>query len=300
MSLTSVLSARRFKVVSLALLLSGGTVVLANQWLDGAVQKAAADAQAKAAPSGATASVQVLVAANEVPAGAVLKASDLRWQAWPATLPADGYITAGATTLQQMTGSIATQALHAGEPLTAARVSPAGAGGFMAAVVRPGYRAVTINVTASAGVAGFILPGDRVDLVLSRALEQTGTGPRRFVSETVLSDVRVLGMDQRSSDAKKDAVVAQTATLEVTPKGAEIVAVATELGKLSLSLRSLANGEAPAEERVVTRTWDRDAVQAPITPAAAASPARPRARSVAAASYVEVVRGGQSSTQAVQ
>jgi pilus assembly protein CpaB len=165
-------------------------------------------------------------------------------------------------------------------------------------VLRPGYRAVTVNVSASTGVAGFVLPGDHVDVILSRELP--GTGPqKRFVSETVLSDVRVVGMDQHAGSEKKDVVVPQTATLEVTPKGAEVLTVSGQLGTLTLALRSLANADVPPlEARVVTRTSDSEAVQAPraVRRAAAAPPPPPAAP---AGPRIEVIRGGTSSMVAL-
>jgi pilus assembly protein CpaB len=110
----------------------------------------------------------------------------------------------------------------------------------------------------------------------------------------VLKDVRVVGMDQRASDEKdpkKDAAIPQTATLEVTPKGAEVIAVVSELGKLTLSLRSLALPDAAAaESRVVTRTSDREAVQAPVPVRRAAAPRKPAA-AAPTVDRVEVIRG---------
>jgi pilus assembly protein CpaB len=287
------LSARRLKFLSLALLMSGATVVLTQQWLAGAVRKAQADAQARA-PAVATAPTHhVLVASAPIPAGTILKPEQLRWQAWPADTPTGAYLTEANTRMDQLNGAVVRTALEAGEPLSANRVAYPGDRSFLAAVLRPGYRAVTVNVSAASGVAGFVLPGDHVDLILSRTLDQNG-GAKRFVSETVLTDVRVVGMDQRASDVndpKKDVIVPQTATLEVTPKGAEVIAVVGELGKLSLSLRSLATPEsAPAETRVVTRTSDRDAVQAPVVAARAPTP-RPSAPAAPRTETVEVFRG---------
>lgn len=286
------LSARRLKFLSLALLMSGATVVLTQQWLAGAVRKAQADARASA-PAAVAPTRHVLVARAPIPAGTILKPEQLRWQSWPADTPTGAYLTEASTRIDQLNGAVVRTALAAGEPLSPSRVAYPGDRSFLAAVLRPGYRAVTVNVSAASGVAGFVLPGDHVDLILSRTLDQ-GAGQKRFVSETVLTDLRVVGMDQRASDVndpKKDVIVPQTATLEVTPKGAEVIAVVGELGRLSLSLRSLAAPETPAvESRVVTRTSDRDAVQAPATASRAAAP-RPPARAVPRTDTVEVVRG---------
>lgn len=282
------ISARRLKFLSLALLMSGGTVVLTQQWLQGAVKKAQSEARA-AAPAQPIATRKVLVANAPIAAGSILRAEQLHWVSWPAEAATNAYMTEANTRMDQVVGSVARTALEAGEPLSPSRVVAANDRSFLAAVLQPGYRAVTVNVSASTGVAGFALPGDHVDVILSRALP--GSGPqKRFVSETVLTDVRVVGMDQRAGSEKKDVVVPQTATLEVTPKGAEVLTVANQLGTLTLALRSLANAEtAPVLARNVTRTSDSEAVQAPRAPLrhAAAKPA-PQAP---AGPRIEIIRG---------
>ena len=286
------LTARRVKLLSLALLMSGGAVVLTQQWLQGAVRQAAAEARASSGGTAApVAARRVLVAATTLPAGTVLKAEHLRWQAWPSEA-ASGYLTDADVRLDQMAGAVVRNGLEAGEPLTRGRVAQPGERGVMAAVLRPGHRAVTVNVSASSAVAGFAVPGDHVDLILSR---QAGEG--RFVSETVLTDVRVLATDQRAAaEAGKDVVVPQTATLEVTPKGAEIVAVVTELGRLSLALRSLAPAEGPLpQDRVVTRTSDIEALQAGAVRRPAIRPPRATApRTSPEPAAVQVYRGSQA------
>jgi pilus assembly protein CpaB len=120
-----------------------------------------------------------------------------------------------------------------------------------------------VPVTASSGNAGFVFPGDRVDIVLTFVVPpRVEKQPEHRAAETVLSDVRVLAVDQRADDQNKEVIVAKTATLEVTPKQAEIIAVAAELGKLSLSLRSLAQDEAAdAGKHRTSFTWDSDATR---------------------------------------
>src|SRR5260370_34203127 len=113
----------------------------------------------------------------------------------------------------------------------------------MAAVLTPGNRAITVPVTPSSGLAGFVFPGDRVDVILTLTIQPGKDGEKdateRRGSETVLTDIRVLATDQRADDQKREVAVATTATLEVTPRQAEAIAVGSEMGKLSLSLRSL-------------------------------------------------------------
>jgi pilus assembly protein CpaB len=292
------LSARRLKFLSLALLMSGGTVVLTHQWLQGAEMRAASAARAQA-PAAVAPQTRVLVVRTAVPSGAILRPDQVQWQTWPTQAVTAAYFTQANSQITEVQGAVVRTPIAAGQPLTREGVVQPGDRSFMAAVLRPGYRAVTINVSASTAVAGFVMPGDHVDLILSRNLEDGGPG-KRFVSETVLSDVRVLGLDQRANDAKdpkdpkdpkKDAAVPQTATLEVTPKDAEVVAVVAELGKLTLSLRSLADGaQPPPEHRVVTRTSDRDATQ---MAAGRPAPRRVTVPKAAKAPQVEVIRGGQ-------
>lgn len=278
---------RRMMYLGAAALLSSGAVFLTQQWLQGQLSQATASARAGAAPAAAEA--QVLVAAQALPPGTILKPSHVRWQAWPADAPTAGYLTSAASGPAQIAGAVVRGELQPGQPLTTTGVVQPGDRSFLAAVLKPGHRAVTVNVSAASGVAGFIFPGDRVDLVLSRRI-----GDDRHVSETVLTDVRVVGIDQRVANEKQEVVVPQTATLEVTPKQAEIVALMPELGKLSLSLRSLATDAGEGVPRhAVSRTWDSEATGlAPPRPAAPTN-ARPVRRPAAS---VVVVRGNTIST----
>lgn len=287
------LAKRRIVFLGSAALLSVATVYLTQQWLQGQLTQVAETARSEAAPA---ASARVLVAGKALPAGAILQAGDLRWQAWPADASTAGYLTSASTNPDQLTGSVVRADLVAGEPITTERVVKAGDRGLMAAVLRPGYRAMTINVSASTGVGGFLFPGDHVDLILSRSVGSADS--QRHVSETVLTDVRVVGVDQRASNAKNEIIVPSTATIEVTPKQAEVVAVVSELGKLSLALRSLAAAPtAPIAPHNVTRTWDIEAVQAAAPRAAAPRTERAAtARPAASPAVVTVVRGGQVDT----
>jgi len=158
--------------------------------------------------------------------------------------------------------------LNDGEPITDTRVVRPGERGFLAAVLTAGYRAITVNLTPSSGLAGLVFPGDRVDLVASFKVEYEGksdgsTHLPHWASETVESNLRVLAVDQRVDDQNKEIVVAKTATLEVTPKQAEIIAIVAELGKFSLSLRSMAQEDepAPTDQELTSYTWDSEAAR---------------------------------------
>jgi pilus assembly protein CpaB len=190
------------------------------------------------------ASAAILVAARDVPGGSLLQPADLA----AASKPADE-IPAGATidTAQNRTGLIgamARQTLPAGQPILPAQIIRPGEHGFLAAVLKPGMRAVSVGVDAITGTAGLIWPGDQVDLLLTQTLNlpaiSVGHG---IASETILSDVRVIAIDQRlvqgaASDPTAAHGMAQTVTLEVSPVAAEKVEVASRLGPLSLVVRA--------------------------------------------------------------
>ena len=231
-------------LVVAALGFAGLTFFLVQNYLDGQTQSAAvADPEAAA--------VEVVVAGRDLPAGSVIEPSRVRWQAWPDDSVDDAYVVqrngVGEGLIDNLIGSVVRRAIAAGEPITASKVFKREDAGFLAGMLRPGMRAVSIKVTAASGAAGFILPGDRVDVVLSsewrEKSEDLGPIIRRF-SETILYDVRVLAIDQSMDDVEENAQVSETATLEILPKQAEMVAVASSMGKLSLSLRSLTPGPA--------------------------------------------------------
>lgn len=284
---------RRLMFFGVAILLSAGTIVLAQQWLQGQASRAAAFARVQAARSEVKSVQQVLVARRALPAGAILKADDLRWQAWPGDVASPDYMTPAQTSLAKAAGAVTRAPIAAGEPLTADNLARPGDRGFLAAVLAPGFRAVTLNVSPSTGVAGFVLPGDRVDLVLTRGLDAGQGNPRRFVSETIARDIRVVGSDQRLNHPgpKDPAVMPQTVTLEVTPRQAELLALAGERGRLSLSLRSLAQG--PEDARPLLTLTDESDLLAPRPPAPKG--ARRKVRPDAPRPQVVVVRGVKAS-----
>jgi len=254
---------RRLAFLFLAIVISGGGVFLAQKWLQS--QLASRDAGGSPDVPSLHSRTEVLVAKGDIPAGSFLRADSLRWQEWPQDGIADNYIVQGKGKAEDFVGAVARSRLSAGEPITISRVVHPGDRSFMAAVLTPGSRAVTVNVTPSTGMAGFVFPGDHVDLVLSMVIQSTEKDAQpRHLSETVLTNLRVLGMDQKISDEKKDVTAPKTATLEVTPKQAEIVAVVSELGLLSLSLRSLATEE-DRESSTISRTWDTEATHFSLT-----------------------------------
>jgi pilus assembly protein CpaB len=234
--------ARTLLLFLLALVLAGGTGMLVRAWL---AQQRATEATAAATPPPSPQKL-VIVAHGEIARGQILKPDDLSWQAWPEGRINPAYIQSGTKPLESFAGWVARSPIGDGDPVTESKIIAPGGRGFLAAALQPGMQAVSVPVTPASDVSGFILPGDHVDVVIAHTLPAAADNPgmQRRAAETVLHDVRVLGVDQKLDSKSGEAIVAHTATLEVTPKQAEIIAVAGELGKLSLSLRSLGNSAA--------------------------------------------------------
>jgi pilus assembly protein CpaB len=231
-----------------ALTLAGGTAMLVRSLLSQRTVEAEATPLARpAAPQRS-----VLVARADISRGQILRPQDFSWQVWPDGGIDKSYIVSGTRTPESFAGWVARDPLAAGEPISEAKIVSPGSRGFLAAVLRPGMRAVSVPVTATSGISGFVFPGDQVDILITHQL--TGAGGKESqhkAAETVLHDVRVIGIDQKLESKNGEALVAHTATLEVTPKQSEMIAVAAEIGKLSLSLRSLAtasNEKTPPDE----------------------------------------------------
>src|ERR1700693_1781230 len=246
--------ARSLILVLLAVVLAGGTAFLARAWLVAQRSAELAEPSPVALPAPAK---SVLVARSGVQRGQILKPDDLVWQVWPEGTIDKGYILLGSRTPESFAGWVARNPIGAGEPVSDSKIIAPGNRGFLAAVLRPGMRAVSVPVTVTSGISGFVFPGDAVDLLITyqvpaNASDTAKAGGASFehkAAETVLHDVRVIAIDQRLESKAGEAVVAHTATLEVTPKQSEIIALASEMGKLSLSLRSLVSvaAEKPAD-----------------------------------------------------
>lgn len=200
---------------------------------------------------------EVLVATRALPVGTILDATALKFQPWPKELVDNAYFLKKETDLKALQGTVVRNAITAGQPVTQGALVKPGDRGFLAAALGPGMRAVTVPVQANAAVAGFVFPGDRIDLVLTQTVSGGGDGPPLKVSETVLSNLRVLATDQRTDnvvgeDGKTVVRPFASVTVEATPKLAEQLAVAQTLGALSLSLRSIADSPAELEEAIAS------------------------------------------------
>lgn len=208
---------------------------------------------ASAAP--VAAGPEVLVATRPLPVGTIITADNYRWQPWPKELIDNAYYLKTDGELSALPGTVVRTAISAGQPMTKGSLVKPSDRGFLAAALGPGMRAVTVSVSATTGVAGFIFPGDRVDLLLSQSVEG-GAGRALKAAETILRNVRVLATDQRtaSEDAqgKHEVKTAATVTLEVTPRIAEKIQVAQSIGQLSLALRSLADDTAELDAAIAS------------------------------------------------
>lgn len=213
---------------SLILLVVGVIIALGTAWsLNSRMQKPAA-----------TDTTKVLVAASDIPAGSFIRGdANLALVDWPEKNITEAMQTNATVKPGDYEGAVARRPITKGEPITKNLLVKSNEGGFMSAVLEPGKRAVSIAVDATTGNAGFIFPGDFVDLILTHAVDTDRQAMR--ASETFIENVRVLAVDQMLSNPENKAVLAKTVTLEVTPKQAEEINVAKDLGKISLSLRSL-------------------------------------------------------------
>jgi pilus assembly protein CpaB len=188
--------------------------------------------------------------------GQGVRATDLRWQPWPAdTVPA-GYIIRSQNpgALEQTAGSIARSNFLNGEPIRREKLIKADGGGFMSAILPSGMRAVAISIDTrgATSAGGFILPNDHVDVLRTSRDDDSSRsgGGDVHLTETILSNIRVLAIGQNIQERNGDKVVTgETATLELTPNQAEAVTLAQKVGQLSLALRSLADGQRGEEIR---------------------------------------------------
>jgi pilus assembly protein CpaB len=233
-----------------ALVIAVVTAVMAkNMFVGAGADQAAA---APAVPLGP----KVLVARKALPLGTIIDAESLGYQPWPKELVQSAYYTEGApdSDMAKLLGTVVRYPVTAGQPLTHGALVGPNDRGFLAAALGPGMRAVTVPVNTSSGVAGFVFPGDRVDMVLTQQVQGGGDGPPLKVSETIVRNVRVLATDQRvdstGEDGKTEVKTFSNVTVEVTPRIAEKVAVAQSMGSLTLSLRSIADNTAELERAV--------------------------------------------------
>ncbi|MHA6721419.1 Flp pilus assembly protein CpaB [Sphingomonas sp. RS2018] len=236
-----------------ALLIAGVTAFMARSLMSGTSAPVAAAAGQPVVIDGP----EVLVATKALPVGTIIDATALKYQPWPKDLVENAYFLKQGTDLKNVVGTVVRYAIPAGQPVTQGALVKPGDRGFLAAALGAGMRAVTVPVSAQTSVAGFIFPGDRVDVILTQSVPGGGDGAPLKASETMLRNVRVLATDQKTDKAVDEKGNTQvttysTVTLEATPAIAEKIAVAQTVGALSLSLRSIADNAGELEEAIAS------------------------------------------------
>ena len=241
------MNTQRLIVLGLALVAAGGAALLVRGMLGGGTPKV------EARPAPVIPMSEVLVASSNLQPGQQLTADQVRWEKWPTASVASAFITHQAAGSEEaaVKGAVVRAPIVAGQPIANSAIVHGESSGFMAAILTPGMRAVSITIATDSGAGGFILPNDRVDVLLTRKFSQTD--PPLVVSNTILSNVRVLAVDQTYKQEKDTrTVTAKSATLELTPVQAEMISRSAAAGTLSLSLRPLGDtGEvASLEDRI--------------------------------------------------
>ena len=234
-----------------ALVIAVVTAVMAKNMFAGA---GAQQAAAQTVPVGP----KVLVAKKALPVGTIIDADSFTFQPWPKELMQSAYYVEGQPDgdPRKLLGTVVRYQITAGQPVTRGSLVGPQDRGFLAAALGPGMRAITVPVNTSSSVAGFVFPGDHVDMVLNQTVSGGGEGPPLKVSETIIRNLRVLATDQRitekDDDGKTQVKTFSNVTLEVTPRIAEKISVAQSIGSLSLSLRSIADNTSDLERAVAS------------------------------------------------
>ena len=198
---------------------------------------------APTAPAAQLPTVDILVAKNDIGLGQSVKPEDMQWQSWPTASASSNFISKAnrAEAIREVTGSIARAPFIAGEPIREQKLVKADGSGFMAAILPTGFRAVSTEISPETGAGGFILPNDRVDVILSRRDRNPDKGGADIInSEIILTNIRVLAIDQAPKEKDgTSAIVGKTVTLELKPEQAETLVRSRQSGTLSLALRSI-------------------------------------------------------------
>lgn len=241
---------RNILIVVVAIAVAGFTALMVRGYL--IAQREAMKPPPVVAEAPKEVGPSVLVAKAKLAPGTFVQASHLEWVAWPKDGIVKGFVVKGERTLEEFVGSVARMPVNPGEPIIEQRFAKPGDRGFLAAVLNPGHRAMTVPITSTSGNAGFVFPGDLVDVILTA---KYGDDPakeeeKNHFAATVLSKVRVLAIDQKTEYGKGEVSLGKTATIEVDPKQAETVALALQMGQIALSLRAMTDQPNPGSDGV--------------------------------------------------
>jgi pilus assembly protein CpaB len=199
--------------------------------------------------------VEILVAKSDIGLGQTVKPDDVQWQTWPAATASNSFIRRSDSAMNDVIGSIVRAPFIVGEPIRGQKLVKADGSGFMAAILPTGMRAISTEISPETGAGGFILPNDRVDVLLSQREKSPRDGAPDVVnSEVILTNVRVLAIDQAPKEKDgTNALVGKTVTLELKPEQTETLARARQTGTLSLALRSIADVNAVEDKTDTNR-----------------------------------------------
>ena len=231
---------KRAQVIGISV--AGAAGVMAFVLMKGIVNKPQAEKKVEVQVN----ATEVLVARTDIGLGQIANESHFRWQTWPADAVNGGFITksAGMAAMRDLSGAVARAPIMAGEPITAHKLIKAGQGGVLAAILPPGMRAISTKIKEETAAGRLILPNDHVDVILIRRVRGRSGAGEEAVSDMLFRNVRVLALGQQieTKEGKKSAEgAATTATLELTPRQAEMLALANSMGEISLALRSIAD-----------------------------------------------------------
>ncbi|MDB2437785.1 Flp pilus assembly protein CpaB [Hellea sp.] len=209
--------------------------------------------------------VKVLVAAKNLPLGSRLNEAAFEWKQWPAEAVSPAFISNDLrpNADAELLNAIVRSPIVEGEPINEGKLVKSGESGVLAALLRPGMRAVTTRISVDTAAGGFIQPGDRVDVILTQSVQRTrtdgnqGANQRIYISDTVFENVHVLAIDQTFSTSAESGAskIGSTATFEMSQKDAELLQQAVAKGDLTLTLRGIRNSRATAP---TTATFDKE------------------------------------------
>ncbi|MBN8648947.1 MAG: Flp pilus assembly protein CpaB [Caulobacterales bacterium] len=254
------MNVRQIIIILVALILAGGSFVLMKRQNS---KPAQVTAQVAAQPAVKT--VKILVTNRDYAVGERILPGTLTWQDWPQNSNTQSFInqTASPKGAEIYNDSVVAVPMVAGEPIVLTKLVIANAkDGVMSALLTPGMRATSVNITADSSVAGFILPNNKVDVLLTRTIsfQSNGTNNTRTVSSIIFENVRVLAIDQNTAAAKdQKAFAGGTATLELNPQDIEKLKAAESMGRISLTLRSISDAAGPTIIKTGAAAWAQPA-----------------------------------------
>lgn len=291
---------RAIAMLGLAAVLAGASVFLARNWIQ--EQARPVVVQQQPVESNTT---MVVVASQQLGFGKSIRSEDLRLVKWPGDAVPEGSFSTIEEVVGEQENRVVLRALEVNEPVLKSKISGFGGKASLAAVLSPEMRAVTIRVNDVAGVAGFVLPGDRVDVLLTR--DRTGgsggTNANNLITDVLLQNVKVLGIDQDANQNKEAPSVAKAVTVEVSPEQAQKLALASQLGSLTLMLRNVTDAQAETVKTVSTSDLSVGEVNEPAQ--VSAKPEKKAVRVVRKPkedplSAVRIVRGTDATSYEVQ